>query len=180
MIRCEVDLGGQWIDVPPDPRPWLTELARTTFYRDPDSQRLFLDTAARSTGLVRSQDVAVRLLHVPDHHMVMAVVDVFLHDAEGDPARTLPALITVTAAERGPRHHEEITLPNGAPAYRSVGGVPEAETDGAVHVLCYHALRLGGTDVVARTWLGTTPWGLTEVIGPLEAMLATLTITIEP
>jgi len=106
------------------------------------------------------------------------IVDLIAFPARGEASETLPVLITVEDNERGPRTPEKVELGEGAAAYRSIGAVPGPwEEDTAVpQFLCCHALRRGGIDVLARTWLGPDPRILTEVITPLETMLASLQI----
>ena len=120
----------------------------------------------------------LRLGLADDEGAPVIVVDLIAFSAAGEASETLPALITVEDKARGPHIPEEVELGDGAMAYRSIGAVPGSwENDTAIpQFLCCHALRQGDVDVLVRTWLGPDPSVLTEVITPLETMLASLQI----
>ena len=98
--------------------------------------------------------------------------------AEGEESESLPTLITAPEEAPGPHVWDTVLLPGGTTAYRSLGPTlePLNERSTPIEFVCYHALRRGGIDVLARTWLGPDPRILTEVITPLETMLASLQI----
>ena len=182
MTTFQMDLADRWLVVPLGDADavahWPADLGSEPRYEDPDDVEHLLDAARRVAEIPADDTLAVRLLYLPDPPFHPVFTDLHELVAEGEADERLPALITVEDNERGPRTPEKVELGEGAAAYRSIGAVPGPwEEDTAIpQFLCCHALRRGGIDVLARTWLGPDPRILTEVITPLETMLASLQI----